>query len=325
MAYFLISVSNRTNLELCIKYALAGFTNSINGVWTFSEIDEGDFVSFLYGAKVFNLYKVERKEAIKNADKIGPWPPITFRMSGLTYYFPFRIFLKPIREFTESMIKPEFAYVAENLLLRGGYRKTHFQADLTTLQAVSQIGETYKRSMSVFSGDFQKFTPLFVFDKKMSNPPEVFSFHEFILQSLIRRWLSRRENLQQIFTDLGLNTLSAEDFEVLGEKAFPEGHVDILIKESSPKGYCKKLIAEIKMRALQKRDVEQLERYMFEVGEECQKGILIGKKASKKVVKEANDKGIECLSYSFRNLDLKGQYSFNELLSNLQISRIELG
>ena len=67
MAYFLISVSNRKNLELCVNYALAGFTNSINGLWTFSEIQEGDFISFLYGAKAHNLYRVEGKEAIKDA------------------------------------------------------------------------------------------------------------------------------------------------------------------------------------------------------------------------------------------------------------------
>ena len=55
-SYFLISVSNRKNLELCKKHALAGFTNSINGVWTFLEVGEGDFVSFLYGARAHNLY-----------------------------------------------------------------------------------------------------------------------------------------------------------------------------------------------------------------------------------------------------------------------------
>ncbi|MEM2192744.1 MAG: hypothetical protein QXG38_03925, partial [Candidatus Hadarchaeales archaeon] len=252
-----------------------------------------------------------------------PWPPVTFRMSGRTYYFPFRIFLKPIREFSESMIKPEFAYVAENLLLRGGYRKTHFQADLTTLQAVSQIGEPYKSSTSIFDEDFQEFVPQFVFDKKMTNPPYIFSFHEFILQSLIRHWLSRRENLQQIFDSLGLGILSAEDFEVLGEKAFPEGHVDLLIKESSPKGYCRKLIAEVKMGALQKRDVEQLKKYMSELGEECERGILIGKRTSKKVVREAKDKMIDCFLYSFKNFDSQKLYSFDELLFNLRVSKEE--
>lgn len=73
MAYFLISVSNRKNLELCENYALAGFTNSINGLWAFLEIQEGDFISFLYGAKAHNLYRVEEKEAIKDALDLPPW------------------------------------------------------------------------------------------------------------------------------------------------------------------------------------------------------------------------------------------------------------
>ncbi|MFN4133436.1 MAG: hypothetical protein ACK4GQ_03605, partial [Candidatus Hadarchaeales archaeon] len=99
--------------------------------------------------------------------------------------------------------------------------------------------------------------------------------------------------------------------------------VDILIKESSPKGYCKKLIAEVKGDAIQKRDVEQLKKYMLELGEECEKGILIGRKASKRVVKEAKNSMIDCFIYSFQDLDLQKRYSFNELLFNLQISRIE--
>ena len=65
--------------------------------------------------------------AYKNAENLPPWPPVTFRMSGNTYYFPFRLYLKQERTLDEPMIRPEFAYVAENLLLRGGYRKTHFK------------------------------------------------------------------------------------------------------------------------------------------------------------------------------------------------------
>ena len=93
MAYFLISVSNKTNLELCIKYGLAGFTNSISGLWTFVEIEEGDYVSFLYGARVFNLYRVINKRAFMNAETLAPWPSVTFQMSGKTYCFPFRLYL----------------------------------------------------------------------------------------------------------------------------------------------------------------------------------------------------------------------------------------
>jgi len=136
-SYFLVSLSNKTNLDLCMKYSLAGFTNSTSGIWTFSEIRDGDFISFLYGARAYNLYTVEKKEAVKNAQNLPPWAPITFRISRRTYYFPFRLTLTPIRKLEESLVRPEFAYVAENLLLRGGYRKTHFQADQTTLQNVS--------------------------------------------------------------------------------------------------------------------------------------------------------------------------------------------
>ena len=71
-SYFLVSLSNSENLELCMKFALAGFPNTLNGVWTFSDINEGDYISFLYGARVHNLYKVENKEALKNAKNLPP-------------------------------------------------------------------------------------------------------------------------------------------------------------------------------------------------------------------------------------------------------------
>jgi len=127
VAYFLISVSTKLHLDLCLKHALAGFPNSTNGLWTFTETLENDFISFLYGARVFNLYKVTKKEAIKNAESLPPWPPVTSKISGKAYYFPFRLKLNPVREFIEPMVRPEFNYVAENLLLRGGYKKPTFK------------------------------------------------------------------------------------------------------------------------------------------------------------------------------------------------------
>jgi len=65
----LISVSNRNNLNLCLKHALAGFTNSINGLWTFLDISEGDYISFLYAAKVKNLYKSSEKGRLQESRK----------------------------------------------------------------------------------------------------------------------------------------------------------------------------------------------------------------------------------------------------------------
>lgn len=320
MAYFLISVSNKTNLDLCIKYAMAGFTNSINGLWTFTEIKEGDFISFLYGAKVFNLYEVLKKEAIKKATVIPPWPQVTFRMSGKTYYFPFRLYLKPLREFVEPMVRPEFAYTAENLLLRGGYRKTHFQADQTTLQAVSQMGTLYNRPIEKLTLiTYETFIPLLTWNRNAESPPEIFFFQENILQSLIRQHLSLNINKQTFFDSAGLNNLQAKDFEVLGEKALPEGHIDIIIKDCIPVGYTRKIIIEVKNKKANYQDIEQLGNYVNEIGTECLLGILVAQNFSQTILQRAHDKGIKCFIYSFGQINKTQTYSLEELESNFRL------
>lgn len=320
MAYFLVSVSNKTNLDLCIKHSLAGFTNSINGLWTFSEIQEDDFISFLYGAKVFNLYKVIKKEALRSANSIPPWPQITFKISGKTYYFPFRLYLKPIREFSEPMVRPEFAYVAENLLLRGGYRKTHFQADQTTLQSVSQMGILYNKPIEILTfNSYETFTPFVTWNRSVASPPEVFYFQEFILQSLIRLYLSLHSNLQMLFDTSGLDNLKAKDFEVLGEKALPEGHVDILIKDCLPAGYTRKIIVEVKTRQAKLQDLMQLVNYVKEIGEECLSGVLIAGDFPKRVQGQLRDKKIKCFIYSFGQIDKTKKYLLQELSSKLHL------
>jgi len=81
-----------------MKYALAGFSNSSTGIWAYLDIREGDYISFLYGARAFNLYKVMKKEAILEFMDAPPWPPRTFRQSGKTYHYPFRLYLKPERK-----------------------------------------------------------------------------------------------------------------------------------------------------------------------------------------------------------------------------------
>lgn len=319
MAYFLVSVSNKTNLDLCIKYALGGFTNSINGLWTFVEIQEGDFISFLYGARVFNLYKVTRKEAMKNADRLPPWPSVTFKMSGKTYYFPFRLYLNPIREFIEPMVRPEFAYVAENLLLRGGYRKTHFQGDQTTLQSVSQMGHIHSEPTENLTIDsYELFNPMLTWNRNFAAPPEIFYFQEFILQSLIRQHLSLNTNLQTFFNTCALNNLQAKDFEVLGEKALPEGHIDILIKDRLPVGYNRKIVIEVKTGNAKARDIVQLGDYVSEIGEECLLGILIAGNFPKKLELEADNKRIKCFIYTFGQLDKSQKYTLEELKSKIQ-------
>jgi len=322
MAYFLISVSNRNNLDLCIQYAMAGFTNSVNGAWTFVEIQEGDYISFLYGAKAYNLYRVEEKLAFKDANNLPPWPPVTFRMSGNTYYFPFRLFLKPIRKFAEPLVRVEFSYVAENLLLRGGYRRTHFQADQTTLQAVSQMGDLYKDNTKKFDTEnYKTFDLSFTKSSSSMKPPETFKFIEFILQSAIRQHLYIEKNMKDLLQKTKVN-LSPSTLEVLGEKAFPEGHIDILIKEAIPIGKSNSLILEIKTGAAHQKDVEQINKYVEELGNECLKGVLMASKFSGKIISLAKEKNVALFTYNFDNLDFSQRIEFNQLVDAISLHHI---
>lgn len=318
-SYFLISVSNKKNLELCKKYALAGFTNSINGVWTFCEIKEGDFVSFLYAAKAHNLYRVEKKAAFQNAEDLPPWKPITFKISKKTYFFPFRLFLRPVRKFEESLIRTEFAYVAENLLLRGGYRKTHFQADQTTLQNVSQMGEKFLENVKNLELSSSIFVPEFSTNKSLVNIPYVFPFRELILQSAIRHYLYDKENLQRFLEDISVDEVNAENLEALGEKALPEGHIDIFIKEAIPIGESKNIIVEVKTGRAMIRDFEQLEEYLEELGPECLKAVLIARDFSKKAVFKFENKIIP-VKYVF-SCDLSTPRNFQDLVKFLKLEK----
>jgi hypothetical protein len=298
-SYFLISVSTRENLEICIKYALAGFPGGESGAWTFCEIAEGDLVSFLYGARAHNLYRVTKREAIRDAEHLGPWPPLTFRETGRTYYFPFRLLLEPVRAFSESLVRAEFAYVAENLLLRGGYSKTHFQADQTTLQSVSQLGELMGSHPAAPSlGEYATFQPRFTRVKVLLAAPEITRFRETILQSALKQHLATQFNLQNLFTGVGFNAIPAAELEVLGEKAIPQGHIDILLKRRVPMGSDAKIPIEVKTKKALPKDFSQLQAYMNELRGECPIGMLIANDFHKQVIQSARNFNIKLVRYS---------------------------
>jgi len=315
--YFLISVSNRKNLELCIKYAMAGFTNSINGLWTFLDISEGDYISFLYGARVKNLYRVLNKVAYKNAEHLPPWPPVTFRMSGNTYYFPFRLFLKQEREFDEPMVRPEFSYVAENLLLRGGYRKTHFQADTITFYNVSEMGRPFNDDTEQIVLEADIFEPKIVFKRELQKIPEKFYFKELILQSLVRRKI-RDSVLNEILDYFNISNHSNE-FEILGEKALPEGFVDIFIKLKHPTGRNKYILVEVKTGKAQKKDINQLKSYIGEFESEAIGGVLIAKDFPKYISGESK---VLPVKYHFSQLDKNSEYTYEQLFNLLKLEVI---
>ncbi|MGB7750168.1 MAG: hypothetical protein WCF88_01335 [Candidatus Acidiferrales bacterium] len=321
-SYFLISVSNRENLDLCIKYGLAGFLSGENGAWTFCEIQAGDFVSFLYGARVFNLYRVANREAISNAENIGPWEPLKLRETSKPYSFPFRLHLEPARRFSESLIRPEFAYVGENLLLRGGYRKTHFQADQTTLQSVSEMGSRASGAATpLHLPDYTTFALRFTRNRELLNTPEICRFKEPILQTAIRRYLTDVGNLRVFLERLDLGTDLANALEILGEKALPQGHIDLLIKQRVPLGTTLKIPIEVKTKKTQPKDLAQLRAYMDELRGDCPTGILIAADFGKGAVREAANFGFKLVRYTLSS-DFKKAATFEEIANGLTLEPI---
>ena len=318
-SYFLISVSTYENLQICIKHALAGFPSGESGAWTFCEIEEGDLVSFLYGARAHNLYRVTKREALCDAKLLPPWKPLTFRETGKTYFFPFRLQLEPIRIFSELLVRAEFAYVAENLLLRGGYSKTHFQADQTTLQSVSQMGALANGSAAALTlSEYKTFTPRFSRTKGLLRTPEVTRFKEAILQSAIKRHLMSETNLQRLLTSVNCEEIRAGDLEILGEKALPAGHIDILLKQRVPLGSGPKIPIEVKTKKAQPKDLAQLRGYMGELRGECPIALLIASDFHKHVIASAKDTDIKLVRYEL-TVDLTRTPTFEEIHQGLTL------
>lgn len=324
--YFLVSVSTRAHLDLCLRYALAGFTDSANGFWTYLEIEEGDFLSFLYGAKVWNLYRVRRKVCLRNAQGLPPWPPVTFRGSGKTYHFPFRLELEPVRELEESLVRWEFAYVAENLLLRGGYGKTHFQADRTTLQSVSALGSpTTEAPERLTLPREEEYIPVLVASRKQERPPDSYAFNELMLQALIKRHLRDQRILGRFLGDVGLESLDPAGVEVLGERGLPEGFVDVLIKEAFPAGRGTFIVLEVKKERATPQDIEQVARYAELIGPESRGAAIVARRFSPSSVAVARDLDVAAFTYRLgRPLD-EEPATFDQLLESFTIARVGAG
>jgi len=319
MAYFFVAISTRQNLELCKKHALAGFPQTWSGLWAYVDIQLGDFISFLYGGRAYGLYKVTKKKAFKDATSLPPqWEPVLTRKGPV--YFPFRLFLEPVRELNESLARLEFLYIAENLLRRGGIRKSHFQADQTTLCNVSRLGSlSYKKPEVLNFENHETFTPLFVGNKKNANPPEVNLLREEFLHVLLRHYLSKAETLKSLLEEINIYDVAPENLEVLGERALERGYVDLLIKEKEPLGTAKQIVVEVKTKTVSKRDVEQLLRYKGEIGEECIAGLVIANKVSKRIQQKFGEK-VHFWKYEFKNLDLNMPQEFDKLLSAFSLS-----
>lgn len=317
-SYFFVAVSNKQNLTDCRNYCLAGFPETGNGAWTFADIELGDYISFLYGAKAHDLYRINNKRAIVNASEVGPWPPLEFNNGEA--YFPFRLDLHREREFKESLVRSEFQYVAENLLLRGGYSRTHFQADRTTLQRVSQMGE--RRETDGLNRDWEpeEKTAQWVRRRGGFEPPEESRFLEYTLHALLRKHLADDRYQTEFFEMTGFTTLLDQDIEVLGERALPEGHVDLLIRESEPVGQATNIPIEVKLNRCSDEDLTQLRGYIQQLQPECPGGILLAETIPRSF--DVPD-DVSLVRASFDGIDMGEPQPISEMLSALRLESVE--
>jgi len=103
--------------------------------------------------------------------------------------------------------------------------------------------------------------------------------------------------LRDLFTGIGFDKIPAVELEVLGEKAIPQGHIDILLKRRVPVGSDPKIPIEVKTKKALPKDLSQLQAYMNEVRGECPIGILIANDFHKQVIQTARNLNIRLVLY----------------------------
>lgn len=131
--------------------------------------------------------------------------------------------------------------------------------------------------------------------------------------------------MKRFLSKLDIKNIPAESFEILGEKAFPEGHIDILIKESAPIGISRKIIIEVKTGVANEQDLNQLRRYVDEIGEECVAAVLIAEKFQRTVIQKAQSKQVKLIKYNFNEVkNVSTLFTFDDLLRGFNLSEISV-
>jgi len=243
--YFIVILSNEENLKKCINNNVAGFPETDNGIWAYLDIRRGDYISFYYNGRIFNLYKVEKKYIpyeFKNKKGMGSeeydpvalpnnqkWKAISTKKGKI--YFPYRLSLSLIKEtnFETSLIfKDGFERFGINLVPRAGLKKSHFQLSIIDIKKVFSI-ENISITRSAFTlSDFVEIA------KRMFSNISSFSIRdltnkEIFLQSLIKRVLEASINKYAgIF-----NVETYDNFEFFSEQTVYGGEADIVIANGS--------------------------------------------------------------------------------------------
>ena len=314
-SYFLVAVSTRKNLEACVRHGLAGLPRSRPGVWAYEDILVGDYISFLYGAKVWNLYSVREKRAYLDATDLPPWELLTFR-SGMRYDFAYRLLLEPVKALNEEIARPGFHYLGENLLQRGGYGKSHFQADQLTFNFVSGLEGSPHPGIQVLDLPPSSFEPRFARGRP-ARP--ALQLTELVLQSCLRQYLSVPTHGSDFLSEFGVH--DAVGWEFLSEKALDAGIVDLFAKEAHPTtGRQKSLAVEVKLNDATAKDIKQALDYREELGEACVGAAVIAAGSGRKAIAVAQQSNVRVFSYGLP--DPSKPMTFAEILSGLTLSRL---
>ena len=125
-------------------------------------------------------------------------------------------------------------------------------------------------------------------------------------------------SLQMLLSRLSFDAIRAGELEILGEKALPEGHIDLLLKQRVPLGSGLKIPIEVKTKTAQPKDLAQLRTYMDELRGECPIGILIAGDFNKRVIGGAKNGAVKLVRYAL-NADLMKAPTFEEIHQGLSL------
>ncbi len=128
-------------------------------------------------------------------------------------------------------------------------------------------------------------------------------------------------NLQVLLQAVGLSNVRPADLEVLGEKALPEGHIDLLLKQRVPLGSTFKVPIEVKTNKGLPKDLVQLQSYHDELSGESPIGILIASDFHKAVVTLAAANQVKLVRYSL-SADLTKAATFEEIYLGLKLDAL---
>ncbi len=168
--YFIVILSNKDNLDKCIKCKVAGFPETKSGMWAYLDINKGDYVSFYYNGKIINLYKIidkfipkayaigaigadeeqkstkeESRKEIKGKDSqydpvplgdcVEKWNAIKGK-NYLIIRFPYRFNLELVASGEKVIFDKTVQRFGLNLIPRGGLQKSHVQLPLSVASKI---------------------------------------------------------------------------------------------------------------------------------------------------------------------------------------------